>query len=307
MMSLRQIRTPLSQWLQCVAWQRESTAQSCSGLSCAPPFWYAAWKQRQGGSGLFRLTASNRLILDVALALVLAPLALACVAGLASLRRVAARSAAEEHRRVGARLMLCALSVSLASAFVLPRFSTDRPVENRAELLGLARTAQLSGGGILSLDAVVVTARQRPDLRDLAELLALANSGSARLKSALPDALFAGGHRLQSAQTPLVTFEGWAAHDLGDGHCEVIAYFRPSVAISGQQVWIHEYPENSHVYSDVSRAMPPGQWAPGELGWEVFRPLQTERFILYACTERDGDLGPAVLFGRVQTCRRPSS
>ena len=256
---------------------------------------------------MFRLTASNRLILEIAVALMLAPLALACVAGLASLRRRAARPAAEGHRWVGARLTVCALSVSLASAFVLPRLSTETRVESRPELLGLARTAQLSGGGILSLDAVVVTARQRPDLRDLAELLALANSGSTAPNSALPDALFAGGHRLQSARTPLVTFEGWAAHDLGDGHCEVIAYFRPLVAISGQQVWIHEYPENSHVYSDVSRAMPLGQWAPGELGWEVFRPRGTERFILYAGTERDGDLGPAVLLGSVQACGRRSN
>ena len=264
---------------------------------------------------MFRLTASSRIILDVALVLALAPFALVCLAGVTSLWRLSARSVSgkgehaprsEGHRSAGARLIVCALSASLAGAFVLPRFSTTARVETRAELLGLARTAQLIGGAIPALDVVVDTARQRPDLRDLAELLALADR-SATPNTALPDALFVGGRRLQSARTPLVTFEGWAAHDLGDAHCEVIVFFRPSVALSGQQVWIHEYAENSREYSDVSHAMPPGQWNPGTVGWEVFRPLQTERFTLYAGAERDGDLGPAVPFGQVQTCRRPSS
>src|SRR5438128_2229559 len=118
---------------------------------------------------MLRLTAASRLVLDVAVLLMLAPLALECASGVAG-----------RFRHVGTRLVMCALSVLLAAAFVLPRISANTRVETRAELLNLARTAQLSGGGILQLDSVVGAARQRPDLRELAELLVLANGGNAR-------------------------------------------------------------------------------------------------------------------------------
>ncbi len=251
---------------------------------------------------MFQLTtASSRIILDVVVALTLVPLALECLAG--------ARAAAQIRRRGSGALgpivlsaTACALAVWLAVVFVLPKLSNDASVDSRTGLVVLARAAQAGRWPGQPLQSVVDHARERRSLEDLAELLALAASGRPAWSTPLPDALFIGGARSGSDRRPLATFEGWSAHDAGKGHCEVIVYFRPRVALSGRELWLHEYPEGSHDYIDIAPVLPVRDWEPDALAWEVFRTAEPERFTLYAGVRSGADLGPPVLLGRVDRC-----
>jgi len=196
----------------------------------------------------------------------------------------------------------CALAAWLAVAFVLPKRSTEASVDSRTGLIVLARAAQAGRWPGQPLQAVVAHARERRSLEDLAELLALAVSDRPAWSTQLPDALFIGGARIGRDRLPLTTFEGWSAHDAETGHCEVIVYFRPHVALSGRQLWLHEYPEGSHDYVDITPVLPVRDWEPDALAWEVFRTAEHERFTLYAGVRSGAELGPPVLLGRVDRC-----
>lgn len=250
---------------------------------------------------MFRLTTSNRFILDVVVALTLIPLALECLAGTRAAARIRRRGSSAPGS-IAMSITACALATWLAMTFVLPKLSDDHAVESRTGLIALARAAQAGRWQRGPLQPVVDHARQRRGLEDLAELLTLTTSSGWASSVHAPDALFIGGGRLQTDQTGLTKFEGWSAHDLGTGHCELIVYFTPTVALSGNRLWLHEYPENSHEYVDIAVSLPARDWAPDELAWEVFRTAEAGRFTVYAGIQDGPDLGPALLLGHVDRC-----
>jgi hypothetical protein len=249
-----------------------------------------------------QLPSTLRIVLDFAVVLGLAPLALDCLAGAAAFRRPVAAASSRDRGWLTMVPLSCALSVWLAAIFVLPELASHPRIESPIGLLTLARAAQLGRWPSAPIvEDVVQSARARPDLHSLADLLSMA-TGRRPANGDLPDSLFVGGSRLRAARPPLATFEGWSTHDLGTGHCFVIVYLRPEVPLAGHRVWLHEYPETRHEYRDVAIAMPTAQWMPGELGWEVFRSNEPGRFTLYAGIEAGGDLGPPVLLGQVDRC-----
>jgi hypothetical protein len=248
------------------------------------------------------LPSTLRIVLDVAVVLGLAPLALDCLSCAAAFWRPLATAISRDRGWLAMAPLSCALSVWLAATFVLPERAPHPGIDSPIGLLSVARAAQLGRWPSAPiLENLLRSDRTRPDLQAFADLLAIA-TGRRPASGDLPDSLFVGGARLQAVRPPLATFEGWSTHDLGTGRCLIIVYVRPAVALAGSHVWLHEYPENQHEYLDVGLAMPAAQWMPGELGWEVFRSNEPGRFTLYAGIEAGGDLGPAVLLGRVDRC-----
>jgi hypothetical protein len=248
---------------------------------------------------MFGLTTSSRIVLDVAIALTLLPLALD---GLAAVRTAIHTRAMD---RLAVPVTACALALWLAITFVWPTLRAGPSVDSRTGLIVLARAAQSGQWPGEPLQPVVTQARTTRRLEDLAELLALVTSGRPAGSMSLPDALFIGGSRVTSTPSgpsAPVAFEGWSARDLGDSHCQVIVYFKRSAAQNAGALWLHEYPEGSHDYIDVTPAFPARDWAPGELGWEVFRSAGSGLFTLYAGVMNGRDLGPATPLGHVDRC-----
>jgi hypothetical protein len=145
-------------------------------------------------------------------------------------------------------------------------------------------------------------ARGRQGVEDLAELLALVSAGRPAWSARMPDALFSGGARLDSAQRASAPLEGWSAHDAGAGRCQIILYFRADTAFSGGRLWLHAYPDPSHDYVDVPVSLPARDWAPDDFGWEVFQTAGRGAFTLYAGVRKGTNLGPAVRLGHVDRC-----
>ena len=241
------------------------------------------------------LTTSSRLALDVAIALTLLPLAVSAFAAI----RTAMRTRAID--RLAVPMTACALAAWLATSVVWPMLKAEPTVDSRTGLIVLARAAQSGHWPGQPLQPVVSHAHAVHGLEDLAELLALVTSGRPSGSVRLSDTLFIGGSRVTPTPSAPAAFEGWSAHDLGDGHCQVIVYFTRSTAQNGP-LWLHEYPEGSHDYADIAAAFPVRDWAPGELGWEIFRTSGSGRFTLYAGAMNGKNLGPATLLGSVDRC-----
>ena len=249
---------------------------------------------------MFQLPSALRIVLELAVALGLGPLAFACLTGAWALRSTAFGSRRGEWLTIG--VVSCILPVWLASAFVLSNLSREPRIESPVGALAVARAAQLGRWPMSpTIESAIRSMRAQPEMRTFGDLLAIV-AGQRSPAGDLRDTLFAAGAPLHEVRPPFATWEGWTVHDLGAPRCLVIVYFRPAAPLDGRRVWLHEYPEHGHEYSDVSLAMPAAEWRPGELGWEVFRSSGSRRFSLYAGIESGGDLGPAVLLGAVDGC-----
>jgi hypothetical protein len=237
------------------------------------------------------------LVLELGLAIALAPLAAAVVAAVVALRRERSTSPQQRVWRIASLVL-----ASVATAFVVLAARTPvMRIDSVTSALAVARAVRDDRWpASSSLAAAIESMRTRAELRDLAELLTVTTTQSSGDASA---ALFESGERLRRERAPLGTFEGWALHELPGGRCAAIVYFRPAAPLSDTHLWLHEYAEGAAEYRDVPRAMPPATWQAGELSWQLFEVGRTRRFAMYAGIEQDGALGPAVLLGAVDGCR----
>jgi hypothetical protein len=247
---------------------------------------------------MLRLTSTNRIVLEIATALALTLLAVACVAAIRGWRPRGRRDSPQVSDPTP--VVICLLCGWLALAFAIPSRSSNPQIDSRIALLMLARSARSGVWAGQSLRSVIEHAREVRGLDDLGELLAVETRAAPQAH--LADGMFSGGARLAADRPPLATFEGWSTHDLGTGHCEIIVYFRPSTTVSGSDLWLHEYPDHSPDYVDIGMSLPPREWMRGDLAWEVFHSAHAGEFTVYAGIRSGAALGPGVLLGHVDRC-----
>jgi hypothetical protein len=247
---------------------------------------------------MLRITATNRIILEIGAAVALAPLAAAVIAavrGVMALRRGDAANAAGP-----VPLLICLLAGWLATVFTIPFLSSEARVDSRSGLLALARAAQAGRWPSHSLQSIIDPARASPGFADLAELLAVETQTASG--AGLDEVLFSGGGRIAGDRPPFAIFLGWSSHALSRDHCEIIVFFRPWTNLSGDDLWLHEYPDHSSDYVDIGASLPARRWRGGDLAWEVFRSAHGSEFTLYAGIRSGADLGPSVRMGHVTRC-----
>ena len=95
---------------------------------------------------------------------------------------------------------------------------------------------------------------------------------------------------------------GLDVHDDPRGGCELTVFFRPKGPWSGNHLWVHAYPIESHDYDNLLIDPPEfSGWDPGELAWEVFHSAQRSA-VLFAGVQVAGNSGPATLLAQMSNC-----
>ena len=181
------------------------------------------------------------------------------------------------------------------------RLARAEPLDNRADLMALARVAHTKH--VLDpeiLRAVAQRIASAPGLREPLALIRGEVEGRLDDGSAADVVRAAGGIATPQNMHDEAILEGYTISRGVSDRNEVTVYFRPLRSWSGRQLWVHAYPDGSHDYLLLSPSPPAfDSWRSGALAWETFPLPSNARYVLYVGVEVAQNLGPAYPIGAV--------
>ena len=177
----------------------------------------------------------------------------------------------------------------------------DEKLSSRAELMTLARVAQMKHGFEPEvLRKVAERVSDTPELREPLALIRAESEGPRRDRTAADIVRAAGGVATPHNMHHEAMLEGYTERRDPAGHNEVTVYLRPLRQWAGRRLWMHAYPAGSQDYLVIEPAPPAfAGWRPDELAWETFQLPSNARYVLYVGVEVAYDLGPAYPLGTI--------